>query len=80
MVLGAALTFSPIDPIKALYWSAVVNGVCAVPLMAAIMIVARRAHAMGNHVVRGWLLVLGWVATAVMGIAAVVMFATLGKS
>jgi NRAMP (natural resistance-associated macrophage protein)-like metal ion transporter len=79
MALGAALTFSPIDPIKALYWSAVVNGVCAVPLMAAIMIVARRAHTMGNHVVRGWLLALGWIATAVMGIAAVVMFATLGK-
>lgn len=80
MVLGAALTFSPIDPIKALYWSAVVNGVCAVPLMAAIMVVARRKRAMGNHVVHGWLLALGWIATIVMGIAAIVMFATLGKS
>jgi Mn2+/Fe2+ NRAMP family transporter len=79
MVLGAALTFSPIDPIKALYWSAVVNGVCAVPLMAAMMVVARRAHAMGEHVVHGWLLALGWIATIVMGIAAIVMFATLGK-
>lgn len=80
MALGAGLTFSPIDPIKALYWSAVVNGVCAVPLMAAIMIVARRKAAMGEHTVRGPLWVLGWLATAVMGVAAVVMFATLGKS
>ncbi|WP_201312956.1 Nramp family divalent metal transporter [Dyella sp. EPa41] len=79
MVLGAALTLSPLDPIKALYWSAVVNGVCAVPLMAAIMIVSRRRQAMGQQVVRGWLLVLGWLATAVMAIAAIVMFATMGK-
>jgi Mn2+/Fe2+ NRAMP family transporter len=80
MVLGASLTFSPIDPIKALYWSAVVNGVCAVPLMAAIMIVARRRQAMGEHTVHGALWMLGWLATAVMGVAAIVMFATLGKS
>lgn len=79
MALGAGLTFSPIDPIKALYWSAVVNGVCAVPLMAAIMIVVRREKTMGKHAVRGWLWVWGWIATAVMGVAAVVMFATLGK-
>jgi len=80
MVLGSALVFSPIDPIKALYWSAVVNGVCAVPLMAAMMVVSHRTRAMGNHTVRGWLFALGWIATIVMGIAAIVMFATLGKS
>lgn len=80
MALGAALTLSPIDPIKALYWSAVVNGVCAVPLMAAIMWVARKRKIMGDYVVRGTLWVLGWIATVVMGAAAVVMFATLGKS
>ncbi|PXV55866.1 NRAMP (natural resistance-associated macrophage protein) metal ion transporters [Dyella jiangningensis] len=79
MVLGAALTFSPIDPIKALYWSAVVNGVCAVPLMVAIMLVSRRRKVMGDHVLRGWLHVLGWCATVAMGAAVVVMFLTLGK-
>jgi len=57
----------------------VVNGVCAVPLMAAIMIVARRKKVMGEHFVRGWLLSLGWLATIIMGIAAVVMFMTLGQ-
>lgn len=79
MVLGAGLTLSPLDPIKALYWSAVVNGVCAVPLMAAVMLVARRTQAMGRQVVRGWLLWLGWLATLVMAAAAVFMFASLGK-
>lgn len=79
MAAGTALIFTPIDPIKALYWSAVVNGVCAVPLMAAIMVIARREKTMGNHVIGGWLQRLGWLATLVMGAAAVVMFATLGK-
>jgi len=80
MALGAVLTLSPVDPIKALYWSAVVNGVCAVPMMVAIMLVARRKQVMGEHVVRGWLLALGWLATLIMGVAAIVMLATLGKS
>ena len=80
MACGVALIFTPIDPIKALYWSAVVNGVCAVPLMAAIMIVGSREQTMGKHVVSGWLRGFGWLATLVMGAAAIVMFATLGKS
>jgi Mn2+/Fe2+ NRAMP family transporter len=79
MAGGTALIFTPIDPIKALYWSAVVNGVCAVPLMAAIMIIGSRKKTMGKHVVGGWLQRFGWLATAVMGVAAIVMFATLGK-
>lgn len=79
MACGVALIFTSIDPIKALYWSAVVNGVCAVPLMAAIMIVASRKLTMGNHVVGGWLQRFGWLATVVMGAAAIVMFATIGK-
>lgn len=79
MAVGTALIFTRIDPIKALYWSAVVNGVCAVPLMAAIMVVSSREKTMGNHMVTGWLRHLGWLATVVMGVAAVVMFATLGK-
>lgn len=79
MVLGAALTVSPIDPIKALFWSAIVNGVCAVPLMVAIMWLARKRQMMGKFVVRGLLWFLGWGATVVMGVAAVVMFATWGS-
>jgi NRAMP (natural resistance-associated macrophage protein)-like metal ion transporter len=79
MAIGALLNLSPIDPVKALYWSAVVNGVCAVPMMIAIMIIAQRPKTMGQHGVGRGLQVLGWIATLVMFAAAVVMFATMGK-
>jgi Mn2+/Fe2+ NRAMP family transporter len=73
------LNLTPIDPIKALYWSAVVNGVCAVPMMVAIMIIANRPKTMGQHTLGRGLQTLGWIATLVMLVAAVVMFATMGK-
>ncbi|MBB3228111.1 NRAMP (natural resistance-associated macrophage protein)-like metal ion transporter [Luteibacter sp. Sphag1AF] len=79
MLLGAALNLTSIDPIKALYWSAVVNGVCAVPMMVMMMLLAQRNSAMGPQVVRGLVAWLGWAATVVMGIAAIVMFLTLGN-
>jgi NRAMP (natural resistance-associated macrophage protein)-like metal ion transporter len=79
MAIGASLNLSHIDPIKALYWSAVINGVCAVPMMCALMIIARRPKTMGNHTVGGALYAWGWLATLVMGVAAVAMFSMLGK-
>jgi Mn2+/Fe2+ NRAMP family transporter len=79
MLVGALLNLTPIDPIKALYWSAVVNGVCAVPMMVAIMIIANRPKTMGKHGIGRGLKIVGWLATLVMLIAAVVMFATMGK-
>jgi len=47
------LNFSPIDPIKALYWSAVINGVLAAPVMIMLMLLVRRPRVMGEHVVTG---------------------------
>jgi NRAMP (natural resistance-associated macrophage protein)-like metal ion transporter len=79
MLVGALLNLTPIDPIKALYWSAVVNGVCAVPMMVAIMIIANRPKTMGKHGIGRGLKIVGWLATFVMLIAAVVMFASMGK-
>lgn len=61
------LNFAPIDPIKALFWSAVLNGVVAVPVMVVMMIVASRSDIMGQFVIRGPLKWLGWVATVMMG-------------
>ena len=72
---GIALDFSPIDPIKALFWSAVVNGVVAVPLMAVIMILATRKSIMGQFTARPWQRVIGWAATVLMGAVAVAMIA-----
>ena len=77
-VLGAVLNFVHLDPIKALFWSAVINGVVAVPLMVLIMNMASRKGVMGDFPLSAWLKIVGWIATAVMAAAAVGMFATMG--
>ena len=64
VAFAVALNFMPIDPIKALYWSAVINGVLAAPVMAALMVLVRKKEVMGDLVVRGWLYWLGWLSTA----------------
>ena len=62
VLVGLALTWSPIDPIKALFWSAVVNGVIAVPIMAAMMVVARRRSQLGHFIAAPSQVLLGWIA------------------
>ena len=74
--IGVLLNFSPLDPIKALIFSAVVNGVAAVPIMAMIMVMASRRKVMGEFALHPGLKALGWIATAVMAAAALGMFAT----
>ena len=71
---GVVLDYSPIDPIKALFWSAVVNGVIAVPLMGVIMLLATRKSLMGQFTASPWQRWGGWTATAIMAAVAVVMF------
>jgi NRAMP (natural resistance-associated macrophage protein)-like metal ion transporter len=77
ILIGAFLNFSPLDPIKALFWSAVINGVVAVPAMAIIMVLASRRTVMGEFLLRPLLRTVGWIATAVMFLAAIGMFATM---
>ncbi|WP_319945973.1 divalent metal cation transporter [Mesorhizobium sp. AR07] len=72
-VLGALLNFTPVNPIKALYWSAVVNGVVAVPVMAVMMLMTARPDIMGKSTVPLAMRIIGWIATAVMAAAAAVM-------
>jgi Mn2+/Fe2+ NRAMP family transporter len=74
---GIALGFTPIDPIKALFWSAVINGVISVPIMAVMMLVAARTEVMGPLAVRGTLRAVGWLCTAVMAVAVAAMFVTM---
>lgn len=76
---GIALNFTPIDPIKALYWSAVINGVAAVPMMIMIMLLAMNKKVMGEFTLNTSLKIWGWIATGVMTLAAVVMFVTWGQ-
>ncbi len=73
---GVALDFTPIDPIKALFWSAVINGVIAVPIMVVMMLLADDPKVMGPFVVTRRLKALGWLATWTMAAAVVAMFAS----
>jgi Mn2+/Fe2+ NRAMP family transporter len=75
-VVGIALNFSPINPIKALYWSAVINGVVAVPVMVTMMHMAVNRNVMGEFPVHHGLRWIGWMATAVMAAAAIAMGVT----
>ena len=74
ILAGLVITVLPIDPIVALFWSAVLNGVIAVPIMAAMMVVASSRSRLGVYVVPGGQKALGWIATAVMAAAAIGMF------
>ena len=74
--IGVAMDWSNLNPIQALFWSAVLNGVAAVPIMAAMMIVASSRKIMGHLHERRRLLVFGWAATAVMGLASGAMLVT----
>jgi NRAMP (natural resistance-associated macrophage protein)-like metal ion transporter len=76
-VVGVGLGFTSVDPIKALFWSAVVNGVIAVPIMVVMMLLSAKPEVMGRFTSRPRLRVLGWFSTAVMAAAVVAMFVTL---
>jgi NRAMP (natural resistance-associated macrophage protein)-like metal ion transporter len=71
--IGIALNFTPINPISALYWSAVINGVLAVPVMVLLMFMARRKDVMDRFVVTGPLYWLGWLSTAAMLLSVLAM-------
>ena len=77
MVLGAAISASGLNPIKALYWSAVVNAVISVPIMVAVMIGASHEKIVGEMKLPTVWRILGWLATAAMAAATLVMFAAM---
>jgi NRAMP (natural resistance-associated macrophage protein)-like metal ion transporter len=73
-VLAAlVIQFSPINPMRALFWSAVINGIVAVPLMAVLILLVSRESVMGQFTASRPIRLLGWAATALMGGAALVM-------
>jgi Mn2+/Fe2+ NRAMP family transporter len=74
VLAGLGIQFLPISPMKALFWSAVINGVVAVPLMVVIMLLVSKKSVMGAFIASRPVCILGWIATAVMGAAAVWMF------
>jgi Mn2+/Fe2+ NRAMP family transporter len=76
-MLGVSLQYVGIDPARALYWAAVVNGVLAAPLMAMMMLIVRNPRAMGRLTLGRRATITGWFATAVMAVAKIMFFATL---
>jgi NRAMP (natural resistance-associated macrophage protein)-like metal ion transporter len=75
-LIGVGINFVGLDPVKALFWAAVINGVVAVPLMMMIMIMAMAPKVMGQFTLSWGLCAMGWLCTAVMTVAVGIMFAT----
>lgn len=75
-LIGVGLNFSPINPIRALYWSAVINGVVAVPIMIMMMLMSMQPRIMGKQIIGGGLRLFGWLSTAIMALTAVAMIVT----
>lgn len=78
-LIALALDFTGIDPIKALFWTAVINGVIACPIMVVMMHITTNKKVMGQFVLSNRLRITGWIATAVMIIAAAGLFLTFGN-
>lgn len=74
--IGTIIGYLEVDPIKALVWSAIVNGVISVPIMAALMWIGQSERLMGDYTISTRHRFFGWSATAVMAVAVVLMFAT----
>jgi NRAMP (natural resistance-associated macrophage protein)-like metal ion transporter len=68
-VIGFGLGFTGIDAIKMLVWSAALNGIVAVPIMAMMMIIVANGRLMGRFRAKSWLVALGWIGTALMASA-----------
>ncbi len=66
---GVGLNFTSLDPVKALYWSAVINGLLAAPLMAVMMVIAVNPRIMGRLTLPRPMIWAGWLATGVMALA-----------
>ena len=77
--IGLLLNFIHLDPIKALFWSAVLNGVVAGPVMVFMMLLARNPKVMGEFTLPRSLYLAGWLATGVMVMVSTVMFATMRR-
>ena len=76
VLIGFLIQFTPIPPMKALFWAAVINGIVAVPLMVVVILLASRRSVMGKFTAASWVRAIGWLAAALMGAATVWMFVT----
>src|SRR3982074_314316 len=73
-VIGFGLGFTGIDAIHMLVWSAVLNGIVAVPIMVMMMVIVANSRLMGRFRAKSWLIALGWIGTALMAVAVIALF------
>jgi Mn2+/Fe2+ NRAMP family transporter len=78
-LIGILVNVVHLDPVKALFWSAVVNGVVAAPIMVMVMLIASRRKIMGAFALPVGLRILGWAATLVMAAVSVAMFVAMKR-
>jgi NRAMP (natural resistance-associated macrophage protein)-like metal ion transporter len=76
-LIGVAINFTSINPIKALFWSAVLNGIIAVPMMFVMMHMASSKRIMGDYTISWRLGAMGWLSTLVMAAVVIGMFVTM---
>ena len=76
MALGLGLDYAGLNAVKMLFWSAVLNGALAPPLLVLVVLLTSRADVMGEHQNGTLLRWLGWICAAVMSIATVIMLVT----
>jgi len=74
---GMLLIFLGVNPIQALYWAAVVNGIVAVPIMIMMMVMASNKKVMGQFTLKRYTKAIGWASTIIMLAAAIGLFITL---
>jgi Mn2+/Fe2+ NRAMP family transporter len=75
--LGVLMEFQNLDPVRELFWAAVLNGIISAPIMIALMLLVQRADVMGTYVARRRLRVLGWIAVALMSAAMLLTLASM---
>lgn len=73
VLIGLSLNFFHINPIKALYWDAFINGIISIPLLVVIMMVGNNKGIMGKETHPGWVKIFGWAAVAIMTLAIAIM-------
>ncbi|HEX6477825.1 MAG TPA: divalent metal cation transporter, partial [Ktedonobacteraceae bacterium] len=79
-IVAMLINFLGINPIAALFWTAVINGVLAPPLLVLLLLIANNPKVMGERVNGRWLNLGGWITTLVMFATALALFLTLGHS
>jgi Mn2+/Fe2+ NRAMP family transporter len=80
MLIGMGISLIGMNPIMALFWSAVINGVLAPPLLLLLMLITMNSKIMKERVNNRWLNIVGWLTVVVMTAATTAFFCTLGKS